>query len=177
MPVLSYNIIFRTSDLEDEHFQDRYKTIINDMRTDNPLRFQFICVFYFRRAVYASVFVFLSAFPLVQVTASIGTVIGMLAYLIIIRPYQSTLSKFLSITNDVLLLACLLLTLRFLDVVISPSVRLAFGQILITMILATISINWVSIIISGVFAGVQKIRSKKVAEKRKEKQVRQEERL
>ena len=71
MPSLTFNIIFRTANLEDENFQDRYKTIINDMRLDNPLRFQFICVYLFRRAVYAGIFVFFVNSPTIQVVSAI----------------------------------------------------------------------------------------------------------
>ena len=165
MPSLTFNIIFRTANLEDENFQDRYKTIINDMRLDNPLRFQFICVYLFRRAVYAGIFVFFVNSPIVQVVSAIWTVIAMLLYLIIIRPYQSSLSKILSLVNDLLLLLCLLITIRFLDPIITPKSRVVFGQILITIILATIGINWVGIIISGIIRSIQKFKKKKQSTK------------
>ena len=89
----------------------------------------------------------------------------MLLYLIIIRPYQSTLSKILSLVNDLLLLLCLLITIRFLDPIITPKSRVVFGQILITIILATIGINWVGIIISGIIRCIQKFKKKKQSTK------------
>ena len=36
IPVTSFNIIYRTSDLNNAEFQKRYKTFITDLRTKNP---------------------------------------------------------------------------------------------------------------------------------------------
>ena len=57
IPVKVFETIFKTYDLNSSDFQIRYKTIIVDLRTDDPLRYQFTSVFLFRRVLYAGVFV------------------------------------------------------------------------------------------------------------------------
>lgn len=97
--------------------------------------------------------------------SAIIIVVFMLFYLIIVKPYSSSLSKILSLVNEVLLLICLLITVRFLDPVISPTVSLIYGQLLITIILMTIAINWIGIIISGIISLIQsKVNKKKMKE-------------
>lgn len=103
IPVKCYNTIYCTADLNNEEFQKRFKTFITDLKTTDPLCFQFITVFFFRRAIYASTFVLLGYYPLVQIIAANGCVAFMFLYLVIVRPYMSFLSTFLSILNEVLL--------------------------------------------------------------------------
>ena len=105
VPIIAYNILQRTSQLNDPEFQKRYKTFIMDLRIYHPLQFQFITVFFFRRAIYACSFVLLAFMQEIQISFIISTVIGMMFYLIIIRPYKSLLSKTLALINEILLLA------------------------------------------------------------------------
>ena len=53
IPILAFNIIYKTSDLNNPEFQKRYKTFIVDLKTNNPNCYQFITIFLFRRALYA----------------------------------------------------------------------------------------------------------------------------
>ena len=105
VPIIAYNILQRTSQLNDPEFRKRYKTFVMDIRIYHPLKFQFITVFFFRRAIYASSFILLTFMPEIQISFIISTVIGMMLYLIIIRPYKSLLSKTLALINEILLLA------------------------------------------------------------------------
>ena len=104
IPTIAYNILSKTMNINDTEFKKRYKTFIADLRTDSPLRYQFITVFFFRRAVYGCAFVILVFFPTLQIICLIATVIGMMIYLIIVRPYKSILSSLLSVVNEILLL-------------------------------------------------------------------------
>lgn len=156
IPIKSYNIIFQTQNLKSMEFQNRYRIIIMDMRTDNPLRFQFITVFFFRRVIYASIFMFLASRQLLQIGAGLIIVVAMGGYLIIVHPYESPLSSFLSIVNELLLLCLVVIPSRFLDPIITPSDMKMFGNILISLIISTIIINWVAIILYGVVKMIHK---------------------
>ena len=121
-----------------------------DLNTNSPLRYQFMTLFLFRRAVYASIFMFAVNTPFIQVGTALITVVAMAFYLLIVRPYQSVLSQFLSIFNELMLLCTVGIPGRFLEPVISPDDTRAFGNALIGLTIATIVINWVAIIVYGV---------------------------
>ena len=104
IPITAYNILQRTSQLNNPEFQKRYKTFIIDLRIDHPLQFQFITVFFFRRAIYACSFVLLTFMPEIQISFIITTIVGMMLYLIMIKPYKSLLSTILALINEVLFL-------------------------------------------------------------------------
>ena len=53
IPIYAFNILLTTNDLTDPVFKKRYKTFIVDLKTNSPLQFQFISVFFFRRALFA----------------------------------------------------------------------------------------------------------------------------
>lgn len=121
IPIKAYNIIFRTENLNSREFKRRYKTIISGLKTTGPLSFQFICVFFFRRAAYACLFVLFVSKPMVQIGFANMTTIGMLLYIVIVRPYDTFLSNFLGIVNEILLTVMLIGTGRFLDPIITPT--------------------------------------------------------
>jgi len=156
IPVKFYNIIFRTQNLKDKEFQKRYKTIIVGMRIDNPLRFQFITVFLYRRLIYASVFLFLSNYKFIQVGAALTTVIMTAAYVAIVRPYASGLSTLLSIMNEFFLLSTVAIPGRFLEPIITPNASKAFGNVLIGLIIATIAVNWIIIMVFAISKFIKK---------------------
>ena len=165
IPVKWYNVIFATGNLNDPQFQRRYKTFISDLKTDDPLAFQFLSVFFFRRAVYASIFVLFSSFPLVQIGAALFSTFAMFMYLLIVRPYISVLSKFLCLINEVLLFVLILPSARFINPVINPDMSSQIGLLMVGIIAFTIFINWVAIIIYGLF----KVFAKKMKTKRLKK--------
>jgi len=70
IPIKCFNIIYRTEDLNSLDFKKRYKTIIAGLKTNGPLKYQFICVFYFRRALYASIFVMLETKPSLEIISA-----------------------------------------------------------------------------------------------------------
>ena len=105
IPITAYNILQRTSQLNNPEFQKRYKTFIIDLRIDHPLQFQFITVFFFRRAIYACSFVLLTFMPEIQISFIVTAIVGMMLYLIMIRPYKSLLSTILALINEILLLS------------------------------------------------------------------------
>ena len=53
IPTATFNILYTTNDLKNPVFKKRFKTFIVDLKTNSPLRFQFISVFFFRRALFA----------------------------------------------------------------------------------------------------------------------------
>ena len=53
IPINAFNILYTTNNLNDPIFKKQYKTFIVDLKTNSPLQFQFISVFFFRRALYA----------------------------------------------------------------------------------------------------------------------------
>jgi hypothetical protein len=161
IPVKCYNILFRTCNPKNKEFQKRYKTIILDLRTDDPLRFQFITVFFFRRAIYASTFMLLAELQIMQVSAAVATVIGMTSYLLLVRPYKSVLSSVLSVFNEFMLFLTVGLPGRFLEPVISPSESRTFGTILIGIIISTIAVNWIGIMIYGIVVFIKRKLKKK----------------
>ena len=71
IPIKSFEIVYRTGNLNSEEFKKRYKTIIAGLKTSGPLCFQFISIFYFRRAVYASIFVLFESSPGFQLISTI----------------------------------------------------------------------------------------------------------
>jgi len=150
IPVKTFNIISKTWDLKDSDFQQRYRIIIMDLRTDSPLRFQFTSVFFFRRAIYASAFILAVNNSFVQIGITLSTVLAMATYLLIVIPYKTVLSSFLSVVNEFLLMCTVAIPGRFLEPIVTPSDSKAFGNTLIGIVIATIAINWVSIIVVGV---------------------------
>ena len=104
IPINAFNILLTTNDLTDPVFKKRYKTFIVDLKTNSPLQFQFISVFFFRRALFASVLVIFAFIPQTQIAILITIVTGMMIYMIIVMPYQSILSTILGILNEALLL-------------------------------------------------------------------------
>lgn len=150
VPIISYNIIHKTPNLEDERFKQRFKTFVIDLKTSNPLWFQFIVVFFFRRAVYASTFVIISSIPIGQVCFLSLSVLGMAVYLVLVRPYKSSLSQILSLINEFLLTSMIAIWGRFINPVITPSTSSIIGNTLGAILIFTIFINWTGIIIYGV---------------------------
>jgi len=82
----------------------RYKTIIADLKTNDPLCYQFICVFFFRRALYASILIIFESKSTLQIVSANLVTLLMVIYLVIIKPYRATLSNFLSVSNEILFL-------------------------------------------------------------------------
>ena len=153
----SYNIVYRTEDLNSREFKKRYKTIISGLKTTGPLCYQFLCVYFFRRACYAALFVIFQTNPMIQIGSANITAILMLLYIIIVRPYDSILSTILSIINEILLVAMIMGTSRFLDPVITPSLSNTIGTAFIGIIVGVIIINWVGIVVYGITMGFKKV--------------------
>lgn len=140
-----------------------------DMRLDSPLRFQFITVFFFRRVVYASVFMLAANLQNIQIGVAVATVVGMASYIIIVKPYASGLSSVLSVINEFLLLATVAIPGRFLEPVISPQNSRVYGSALVALIIGTIVINWIGIMIFASISFIgKKARSNKLKKLRKE---------
>ena len=156
IPMKSFNIIYKAPDLNSDEFKRRYKTLIADLKTWGPLWYQFIWVFYFRRAVYASLFVLFQSKPTLQLVFAVIITVSMFAYLLIVRPYDSMLSTILSIVNEVMIISMLSFIFRFLNPVITPSMSSIIGNIFIGIIVGTIAINWISIIGYGAGSYLQK---------------------
>jgi hypothetical protein len=127
-----------------------------DLRTDNPLRFQFITVFFFRRVLYASTFILLSRWQFFQISYAVFTVFFMVSYLLIIKPYKSVLSSVLSVFNEFMLFLTVAIPGRFLEPFITPIESRIFGNLLISIIIATIAVNWIAIILYGVITFIHK---------------------
>ena len=107
VPVIAFSIIYKTPDLRDQNFQKRYKLFIIDLKLSNPFCFQFIVVFLFRRALFSSALVIISQLPILQLSFIMVTVIAMILYLVVVRPYKSALTLLLSLINEILLLCML----------------------------------------------------------------------
>ena len=150
IPVKVFETIFKTYDLNSSDFQIRYKTIIVDLRTDDPLRYQFTSVFLFRRVLYAGVFVLLSFYPLAQIIGGSLAIIMMFLYILIIKPYASFLSMFLSVANELLLFPMIVISGRFVNPTISPDDSQIIGLTMMSILIFTIFLNWLCIIIKGV---------------------------
>ena len=165
-----FNTIFKTTNLKDEEFQERYKIIINDLRTDSPFRYQYITVFYFRRAIYAGAFVLLEAWPILQVTVVNLSAFLMLLYLVIFKPYESTLSRILSVINEVLLFTLLMFTIKFINPKVKPKESNIYGNFMIAFVLITVVINWTFIAIFGALNTYKKYTIKKLLKKIPEEQ-------
>ena len=126
------------------------------MKLTSPFCFQFMCVFFFRRALYACAFVVISEMPSSQVIFLVLIVLAMTGYLLLIRPYVSPLSSILSVMNEILLLFMIIICFRFVDPVIAPEQSKAIGNILVYILIITIVVNWTGIIIYGVIKYTQK---------------------
>ena len=113
-------------------------------------------MFFFRRAVYAAVFVLLPSMPSVQIAFASFTAVSMMIYVTVVRPYDSVLSTFLAIVNECLLVAMILTTFRFLDPVISPHLSHTIGTLFIGIIVGTIAVNWIGIIVYGLSIGINR---------------------
>ena len=167
IPVKWFNIIYQAPNLDDPQFKKRYKTFIADLKTNDSLSYQFLSVFFFRRAAYASLYVLFTAYPLVQVGFALTTTLAMFLYLVIIRPYVSVLSIFLSILNEVLLFVLILPSARFSNPAISPDLSSQLGTMMVGIIAFTIFINWVSIVVYGILKFIiKKVKTKRLKKMR-----------
>ena len=158
------------------HLNKRYATLIVDLRTDSPMQFQFTFVFFFRRILYASIFIILSGqpfnenyVPTIQVALLIFIVWWMLSYLIIIRPYESLLSRILCLYNELMLLVVVWLPMRFIKLQITQKESSQFGTAMIAIIISTISVNWIWIIVFGIIKFIIKKRKSKKLKIKKDK--------
>ena len=167
IPIKSFNIIYKCPDLNSREFKKRYKTIVAGLKTSAPLCYQFICVFYFRRAVYAGLFVLFEPKPAVQIAFANISSIVMCVYVIIVRPYDTFLSTMLSTVNEILLVVMIGGVVRFLDPVISPSQSQMVGTAFVGIVIGTIIINWGSIMVFGIKQFIQVRRTKKLLKKYK----------
>ncbi|CAI2371721.1 unnamed protein product [Moneuplotes crassus] len=150
IPIKSFNIVYKAGDLNSEEFKKRYKTIIAGLKISGPLCFQFISLFYFRRGVYASIFVLFNSVPIFQIGSASVVMLSMALYIIIVRPYDSILSNFLSVINEFLVTSMIGGCYRFVEPAITPSLSSLIGNIFIGIVISTIVINWVSIICYGI---------------------------
>ena len=156
IPIKSFNIIYKAPNLNSDEFQKRYQTIIAGLKTSGPLCYQFIWVFYFRRLVYASVFVLFQSVPTIQLAFANTITVVMLVYLLVVKPYDSLLSTILSIVNELMIISMITSTFRFIDSVISPNMSNFIGNMFVGIIVATIAINWIAIIGYGAGSFIQK---------------------
>ena len=133
------------------------------MKLTSPFCFQFMCVFFFRRALYACAFVVISEMPSSQVIFLVLIVLAMTGYLLLIRPYVSPLSSILSVTNEILLLFMIITCFRFVEPAIEPKQNKMIGSALVYMLILTIVINWAGIMIYGVikFTHKRQLKAKK----------------
>mmetsp|Transcript_14089 Transcript_14089/g.14085 ORF Transcript_14089/g.14085 Transcript_14089/m.14085 type:complete len:113 (-) Transcript_14089:18-356(-) len=100
----------------------------------------------------------------------------MAVFLIIIRPYDSLLSIYLSILNEFLLVMMISGCFRFLNPTITPSLNTTLGTAFVGIVIGTIIINWVSIIFYGIGIMIQKyFKHKKTQQIRKFKNIIMEE--
>ena len=111
------------------------------------------------------------AVPKIQIGFLMATVLGMLLYLLLFRPYQSYLSIILSVINEVLLLSMIIICSRFTNPNITPNSSKVIGRVLMAILIITIVINWTGIIIYGTITLIknQIKKKKKVSEKKLEK--------
>jgi len=156
IPIKWFNIIYRTQNLDSTDFQKRYKTIISGLKTSGPLCYQFIWVFYFRRAIYACVFVIFHSKPSLQLAFANTITVAMLVYLLVVKPYDSLLSTALSVVNEMMIISIISSTFRFLNPVMTPSRSSIIGNMFVGVIVGTIVINWLAIIGYGAGSYVQK---------------------
>ena len=70
-----------------------------------------------------------------QVGFLILTVLGMMIYLALIRPYKSYLSILLSLVNEVLLLSMIVICVRFTNPTITPDLSSQIGEVLIIILI------------------------------------------
>ena len=77
----------------------RYRNLVTDIDTTNPLRYHFYTIFFFRRAVYAGIIVMFGGAPAAQLCLSLIMAALMIAYFLIIKPFTGNLSKALTIMN------------------------------------------------------------------------------
>ena len=92
----------------------------------------------------------------IQIGVAVATVVGMASYIIIVKPYASSLSSVLSVTNEFLLLATVAIPGRFLEPVISPQNSRVYGSALVALVIGTIAINWIGIMIFGIISFIGK---------------------
>lgn len=168
IPILSFTTVAKTSNLQNPAFIQRFKTFIVDLRTTNPLCFHFMTVFFFRRAVFACCFVLVSSWVKFQIISVTFTVLGMMVYLALVRPYKSTLSVILSLTNEILLLVLVGTCFRFIDPVITPRQSKMIGTIQVALVITTIVVNWGGIVTTAAVSYIKKTVKKKKVSKVKE---------
>ena len=101
------------------------------------------------------------AVPKIQIGFLMATVLGMLLYLLLFRPYQSYLSTILSVINEALLLSMIIICARFTNPNISPNSSKFIGRVLMGILIFTVVINWIGIIIYGITIWCQNRAKKK----------------
>ena len=94
--------------------------------------------------------VLLSFYPLAQIIGGSLAIIMMFLYILIIKPYASFLSMFLSVANELLLFPMIVISGRFVNPTISPGDSKIIGLAMMSILIFTIFLNWLCIIIKGV---------------------------
>ena len=94
--------------------------------------------------------VLLSFYPLAQIIGGSLAIIMMFLYILIIKPYASFLSMFLSVANELLLFPMIVISGRFVNPTISPDDSQIIGLTMMSILIFTIFLNWFCIIIKGV---------------------------
>ena len=151
IPTKAFSIVYECPNLDSFEFRKRYKTLIAGLKTNDPLKYQFTWVFFFRRAIFAALLIVLASYPSVQISFALVTWLGMILYGVIVRPYSSTLSSVLLIVNEWIFTVIIGIWMRFLRKKITPDHRRMIGATLVYTIIGTVIVNWIGIIFYGKF--------------------------
>ena len=167
LPFLSYQLIFvKRKQLASEDFERKFSRILADLKTKNATQRPFFSVFLVHRLFFALTIVVMVRFGVFSLSALVLSIAAFLGYHFAFMPYQSTLSKHLSVIN---LLHCLIYYLMVYPLFVED---LGTGQAasisyaMLGVVCSCIAVNWGYIVYSLGRKLVEKIKEKRQGKKK-----------
>lgn len=105
-------------------------------------------LFFFRRFIYTCILVLFGSYPLYQILACVFTTMVMLAWLFTLKPFNTRLSNFLNIYNEMTILVCFLTAIGFRDVNLPQSRSTKYTYVMCAGLLLVIGLNMVVMLVT-----------------------------
>jgi len=102
---------------DSQYFKDRFGCLTEELqiKRNKTLNQMWIPLFFFRRFSYSAILIMMPGYPLFQLGASVCFSIVMLAWLVLVRPFETKVGNALQIINESCILCCFITSFVFLD--------------------------------------------------------------
>lgn len=143
-PLLFVNVIMRNFDkIGSKEFLDRWSSLVEGQKVvpHKTINQMWLPLFFFRRFIYTCILVLFGSYPLYQILACVFTTMVMIAWLFTLRPFNTRLSNFLNIYNELTILVCFLTALGFRDMNLPQSRSTKYTYVMCAGLFLVIGLN------------------------------------